>query len=204
MGMPVNAAVFEAVARTLPLKLLARHRGDPAAVETLLLGQAGLPLDATSAQEYRFWQRKYQLCPVAEPVSFLRMRPAHAPAVRLRQLATLLEQGTGWFALIRDANSLGEVLAALGRSPGIGPGMRLGILVNAFVPLVYACGQEEKAIRWLEALPAEKNSLLQRWAQLGMGAAHAMDAQGLLELKKEYCNARRCLECAIGRALLGK
>jgi hypothetical protein len=203
MGLPVNAAVFEAVARTLPLRLLRRHRMQATTLETLLMGQAGLLEEGSGAwREYRFWQAKYGLMPVAQPVSFLRMRPAHAPALRLIQLAGLLQEGRGWFALIREAESVEDVLQALTGPKGLGAEMRLGIVINAFVPLLYAQGQKEKAMRWLETLKAERNALLRGWARLGVEAANAAEAQGLLELKKEYCNARRCLECAIGRAVL--
>src|SRR5258708_8190048 len=58
MGLPVNAGVFEAVAKSLPLRLLRRHRCYPSTVETLLLGQAGLLTEEGAVREHRFWQRK--------------------------------------------------------------------------------------------------------------------------------------------------
>ncbi|HXB09083.1 MAG TPA: DUF2851 family protein [Puia sp.] len=202
MGLPVNAAVFEAVARSLPLRLLRRHRCYPSTVETLLLGQAGLLAGEGAVREYLFWQGKYGLNPVREPVSFLRMRPGHFPAVRLSQLAGLLTSGGGWFSLIRDADAAEPVMKALGGIKGLGRDMQRGILINAFVPLLFTYGQGEKALHWLGQLPAERNGLLRGWAGLGVQAGNAADSQGLLELRKEYCDARRCLDCAIGRACL--
>jgi hypothetical protein len=203
LGLPVNAAVFEAVARSLPLRLLRRHRQHGPTLEALLLGQAGLLTTEEGAyREYRFWQTKYGLTPVSQPVSFLRMRPVHAPRARLVQLAGLLKEGAGWFALARDAAAAAEVLHALGGIKGLGAEMQRGILINAFVPVLFAYGQTEKALRWLGELKAERNQLLTHWAGLGVVAEDAAESQGLLELKKEYCNARRCLDCAIGRTLL--
>jgi len=218
MGLPVNADLFEAVARSLPLRLLRRQRAYPVALEALLLGQAGLLGDGAGeagslrdgagqeqeahVREYRFLRVKYGLKPVEMPVSFLRMRPGNFPTLRLRQLAGLLAMGRGWYAVVREANTAEEVVAALAGPPGLGLAMRRGILVNAFIPLVFAGGQEEKALRWLAELPPENNTILRGWKALGVTAADAAGSQGLLELKKEYCNARRCLECAIGRALL--
>jgi len=206
LGQPVNAGVFEAVARSLPLRLLRRHRLHRPTLEALLLGQAGLLQAAGSPPgaypEYRFWQKKYGLRPVSQPVSFLRMRPGHSPVLRLTQLAALQADGTGWFAVVRDAKTVDEVVRTLEGVKGLGAEMRCGMLINAFIPVLFAYGQTEKALRWLEELKAERNQVLRGWTGLGVVAGDAAGSQGLLELKKEYCNARRCLECAIGRALL--
>jgi hypothetical protein len=202
MGLPVNAAVFEAVAKSLPLRLLRRHRNYAATLKTLVLGQAGLVKDEGDMREYRFWQTKYRLRQVQEPLSFLRMRPGNLPARRLAQLAELSGTGKSWFSLIRDSEDWHAVLADLTQISGLGAQMRQNIVINTFVPLLYAYGQPEKAIRWLIQLPAENNHLIRGWATLGMIPANAAQSQGLLELKKEYCDARRCMDCAIGRACL--
>jgi hypothetical protein len=203
MGLPVNAAVFEAVARSLPLRLLKRHRLYASTLEALLLGQAGL-LQAGHGlhREYEFWRSKYGLQPIRLPVSFLRMRPGHSPVTRLVQLAALQKEGKGWFGIIREATSAEVAVGALAGPKGLGIGMRRGIVINAFVPLLFAYGQKEKALAWLEELPGEQNHVIRSWAASGVVAGDAAASQGMLELKKEYCNARRCLDCAIGRALL--
>ena len=36
----------------------------------------------------------------------------------------------------------------------------------------------------------------------GLKSANAFETQSLLQLKNEYCNKSRCLECAIGMELL--
>jgi hypothetical protein len=130
------------------------------------------------------------------------MRPGHSPTRRLVQLAALLADGKGWFSVARDAATASTVLEALSGVKGLGAEMRRGMLINAFMPMLYAYGQTAKALRWLEELRAERNHILQGWAGRGVVAGDAAGSQGLLELKKEYCNARRCLDCAIGRALL--
>jgi hypothetical protein len=235
MGSPVNKEVFGGIAGSLPVELLARHRSQQLQLEALLLGQAGL-LEGTFGEdyprslqrEYRFLQTKWGLRPVGEPVSFLRMRPAHFPTVRLVQLAGLMASGTGWLSRVLEAGSPRDILAltavvaagywenhfVLGkaaepRPKRLGPAMQQGLLVNAFIPLLYAYGclrnepsHKEKALRWLEELRAEHNVLLSGWRRLGVNPVHAADGQALLELKKEYCDARRCLDCAIGAALL--
>jgi hypothetical protein len=213
MGQQVNADVFEAVARSLPVELLARYRGQRETLEALLLGQAGLLTDNGSLRrEYQFLRAKWGLRAVSMPVSFLRMRPANFPTVRLTQLAGLLATGTGWFARIREAGSPDEIWAdaeVAGDVKPLGAAAKDKLVINAFVPLLYAYGMlrqdpgmREKALRWLHGIRAEKNTVLRRWHQLEIIARDAADGQALLELKKQYCDARRCLDCAIGNRWL--
>jgi hypothetical protein len=79
------------------------------------------------------------------------------------------------------------------------------------VPLLYTYGVlrnepelRDKALAWLMALPGERNSVTQGWAKLGVGCRHAADSQALLELKKHYCDQKNCLQCAIGKLILGR
>jgi hypothetical protein len=215
MGQPVNGAVFEAIARSLPVERLARLREEPMRLEALLLGQAGL-LDGHPAlqkderlpaleQAYKLLQIRWGLRPVTEPVAFLRMRPGNFPTVRLRQLAGLLLT-VGWFARVREAEMPGEVWTG---AEQLSADTRDKVLINAFIPLLYAYGwlrkepvYREKALRWLHGLRAEKNNILSRWQRLGVVAHDAGEGQALLELKKEYCTERRCLDCAIGNRWL--
>ncbi|HEV2482206.1 MAG TPA: DUF2851 family protein [Puia sp.] len=235
VGQPVNAEVFEAIARSLPVERLMRLRGEPLRLEALLLGQAGLLQGSFSddyplvlQREYRFWQAKWKLEPVTAPLAFLRMRPAGFPTIRLVQLAGLLTKGGGWFSRICEAGEPKDIQGLLGVAAGgywethylfdkgapanvkrLGAAMQLGLFVNAFIPLLYAYGWrrkepacQEKALAWLRGLRAEQNSILARWKRLGVVAHDAGEGQALLELKKEYCAERRCLDCAIGNRWL--
>jgi len=228
MGLPVNADVFEAIAASLMVELLARYRDQRLSLEALLFGQAGLlnvhgglPDDraglkadhaglqgehAGLQREYRFLQVKHGLTPVPQPVSFLRMRPANFPTVRLTQLAGLLMTRTGWFACIREARRPEDIWESI---PWLGAATKDKLVINAFVPILYAYGWlrkepalMKKALCWLREMPAEKNTILDRWRQLGVAAGDAAGGQALLELKKQYCDARRCLDCAIGNRWL--
>ena len=39
-------------------------------------------------------------------------------------------------------------------------------------------------------------------SSIGILAENAFQSQSLLQLKKEYCDAKKCLQCAIGTFLL--
>lgn len=180
-------------------------------------------------QEFHHLRTKYQLATFPVPVHFLRMRPGNFPTIRLVQLANLWASCSSWFSRAREAGDPGEVKALMAvaagpywedhyipdrpspRSPKrLGDAMKDSLLINVFIPLLYSYGSyrdspayREKAIRWLKALDREKNAIINEWAHLGVSCRHAGDSQALLELKKQYCEARNCLQCAIGKTLLG-
>lgn len=115
-GLPLNADAFEAIAVSLPVTLLARHKNQIHQLEALLLGQAGL-LDESFTdayprllqKEYRFLQKKYQLQQVTHLLNFLRIRPSNFPTVRLAQLAMLIHQSSHLFSKVKEAKTLDEM-----------------------------------------------------------------------------------------------
>jgi hypothetical protein len=207
LGQPANGALFEAVARSVPFRVMARHRREPAVVKALLLGQAGL---VGEDPEYRWLRAKYGLTAPRGELRRVGMRPAHRPAERLGQLAELFVAGEGWFARIREAEDTRDLMDPL-CAAGLGADAKRSILVNAFVPVLFAYGwlrgepaMMEKALRWLREEDAERNGAITKWQRLGVAVSSAADTQSLLELKKHYCDNRRCLDCAVGRSLLGR
>ncbi len=229
-GLPVNAATFEAIARSLPLRVLARHRNRVDQLEALLLGQAGLlEKDFTEAyplslqKEFRYLRKKYRLPVIHPSVLFLRMRPGNFPGIRLAQLAALLSISTSWWALIKEMDSPRELkkLMTVAASPywddhhlpsgpkNLGEPMKDSILINTGTSLLFAYGHlrgeqafQDKALRWLTEIPAERNALVTGWGRQGIYCEHAADSQALLELKTRYCDPKKCLECGVGNFLL--
>jgi hypothetical protein len=189
LGQPVNTDGFLSIAQNFPLSFLLRRRSDPARLESLFRAAAA------------------RLDP---PLSFHRMRPAHSPNVRLRQLAAILTRYTGWFTTLIESDRPAVILETLD-ADGLGVQTKRSILINAHIPLLYAYSllrQEpqlrDKALRWLHETPPENNTIIRRWQQLGLPTATAADTQALLELKKNFCDPKRCLDCAIGQSLLGQ
>ena len=60
----------------------------------------------------------------------------------------------------------------------------------------------ERAIAFMEDLPAEQNAIVKRWANAGIRVWNALESQGLIQLKAAYCDKKRCLECPVGHHLL--
>ncbi|MEJ7677813.1 MAG: hypothetical protein WKG06_08090 [Segetibacter sp.] len=59
-----------------------------------------------------------------------------------------------------------------------------------------------KALQWLTELEAEKNTITKKWTAYQVSNNNALESQALLELKNNYCDLRRCLECSVGNAIL--
>jgi hypothetical protein len=51
-------------------------------------------------------------------------------------------------------------------------------------------------------LPGEQNTITKHWQEIGMTNAHAGESQGLIHLKREYCDHRSCVSCAIGNYII--
>jgi len=48
----------------------------------------------------------------------------------------------------------------------------------------------------------EKNRLLDGFVDLGAKLESALDSQGLIQLKNNYCETKKCLLCAVGVHLI--
>jgi hypothetical protein len=235
-GLKINADPFEALARSLPFRIVSKHRSSLLQVEALLFGQAGLLQDDFSDEwlrllkrEYRHLAHKYELAPLeAAQWKFLRLRPANFPTLRIAQLAALMHQSEHLFSDVLDAENLRDMEHLFSAQPGAywethflpdkpspkqlkrpGRDFVVSLLINTVAPFLFHYGKikqadtyQQRALALLEALPAESNTLLDGWATLGVQARNAGQTQALIQLKTKYCDARRCLECAIGNAIL--
>ncbi|MCH8330611.1 MAG: DUF2851 family protein, partial [Bacteroidetes bacterium] len=83
------------------------------------------------------------------------------------------------------------------------------ILMNTVVPFIFSYGLlngkqelQDKAIQFMEELPAENNSIIKGWRSLGIKAQHAYDSQALIQLKTGYCDQYKCLQCSIGNEII--
>jgi len=179
-------------------------------------------------KEYRFYQKKYQLQPVEGELFFLRMRPANFPTIRLAQLAMLIHNSEHLFSKIKETDQLSEVKKMFNleanhywhyhyifdeiteqKVKSLGKQMIDNIIINTIVPILFAYGlhhqeetYKEKAIKWLEEIAPEKNSITKGFESLNYSNKNAFDSQAFIQLKNGYCNKKLCLQCAIGNSLI--
>lgn len=130
-GFKTNDDPMRRLGQALPWTVVRRYRTQPAEVEALLLGQAGLiPAAADPAEDsytaalrdsWLHLQRKHQLDPAAalrpQDWKFGRMRPANFPPVRLAQVAAVLARHEHLLAGLRGAAGSPRQLADFFAAP---------------------------------------------------------------------------------------
>jgi hypothetical protein len=179
-------------------------------------------------KEYQFFRKKYRLEPIHVSLHFLRMRPSNFPTIRLAQLSMLIHNSIHLFSIVKETLLLDDIRKLLGvtandywhyhymleeptafKEKNLGKQMINSIIINTIIPILFAYGYhnneneyKERAMHWLEQLASEQNNITKGFTQLGVEINNAFDSQALILLKNEYCDQKRCLECAVGNKLL--
>jgi hypothetical protein len=82
------------------------------------------------------------------------------------------------------------------------------LIINTIVPIQFSYaksqGKEvsEGILALLQEVSPEKNVVIEKFNAFGVASTSAFATQSLLQLKNEYCNFSKCLQCAIGIQLL--
>ena len=180
-------------------------------------------------REYDFLRHKFSLSPMEDFVfKNLRTRPVNFPYLKVAQLAALWVQYDTLFSAILEARSTGEIkkyfrippsgywethyhfrYASPRKEKTIGENALNILLINTVVPMLFAYGLHnkrpeycERATRLLESIPPEKNTIVTTFYNAGITVRHAGDSQALIQLKREYCEKKKCLYCRIGFRML--
>ena len=177
---------------------------------------------------YFYLLHKYQIDKnVAEPVQFFKHRPDNFPTIRLSQLANLYHSQQNLFSIISTSKSLKKIYESFDvstsdywqnhyqfdkESPKKKKNLSKSfidlLIINTIIPLQFAYaksqGKEisEDLIQLINEVAPEKNAVMDKFSSFGIKSKNAFGTQSLLQLKNEYCNKSRCLECAIGMELL--
>ena len=187
-----------------------------------------LPVDAYTEnmiKEYNYLKQKFGLQPSSDcRWRFLRLRPGNFPHIRIAQLACLYHRSQGLFSQLMEAESVNELRNLLkgGTSEYWLTHYTFGIpspshpktisqsstdllIINTVIPFLYAYGKHKsndalclRATKLLEELKPENNYIIRMWKECGLEASHAGDSQALIQLKKNYCDLKKCLYCRIG------
>jgi len=107
-GLKINALPFELLAKSIPLKTLAKIRNNLPSIEALLFGQAGMlhvhdhPHDTyyqMLRKEYEYLKKTHSLTPIPHHLwKFMRLRPLAFPTIRIAQFASLIHKSYGLFS----------------------------------------------------------------------------------------------------------
>ncbi|RDC58272.1 DUF2851 family protein [Pedobacter chinensis] len=181
-------------------------------------------------KEFQFLQKKYNIRPIDVSIwKFMRMRPQNFPTIRLAQFAALIVKANHLFSKVMEIR---EVTALRGLFENLpvnnywkthyhfkkvttGVNIQIGktsvdnILLNTVALFLFAYGKHtgtqfyiSRAIKLLESLPAEQNAITDKFTEAGVRMGHAFASQGILQLKKQYCDEKKCLSCGIGIKIL--
>ena len=176
-------------------------------------------------REFGYLSRKFRLEPMSRQAwRFLRLHPQNFPYIRMSQLAQLYCSRRAGLAEITACESVKQLHAVLQTSVGdywrthytFGKESSLNekrlstaslnlLAINAAVPVLHAWGcyrddecLVQRALDWLEELPAEDNTYIRLWKECGVEARNAADTQALIQLQHRYCERKDCLRCRFG------
>lgn len=181
-------------------------------------------------KEYDYLSHKYTITGLEKKeFQFFRMRPHNFPTVRIAQLISLYYKHKHLFTSVIDAKSVEEyyLLFKIDVNDYWKTHFNFGkeskqsskkltkpfidlIIINTILPLKFYYLKtidklsEEEIIILIEGIESEKNSIINKFSKLHIKTRNAMQSQGLIELKNNYCTPKRCLECAIGKTILDR
>ena len=155
-------------------------------------------------------------------------RPTNFPTLRLVQLAQLIHQfGDLFEVLIRDFDTdfdtkmLNVAVSDYWnehytfksssniKKKSLGKSSVNNILINTVAVVLFYYGQsmgsfhyQDMALKVLDTVPAEANSIVKKWKQNNIIAVNASQSQALIQLTNNYCKQKKCLNCGIGSQIL--
>ena len=196
----------------------------------LLKTEAQDPYISELKRSYEFLKNKFSISRAGVlPVQFFRLRPPNFPTLRLAQLAALYSRSLNLFSSIIEAQSLDQIHVIFEgatskfwdthytfektskSTPKKMTKAFINLLViNTIVPIKFAYNKfnrhanQDDILEIMRKIPMEHNSIVHKFHSLYNFGKTALDSQALIQLKQQYCSKNKCLQCAIGSALLNR
>jgi hypothetical protein len=179
-------------------------------------------------REYEFLKQKFLMSNRnVTPVQFFRLRPPNFPTIRLSQLGTLYHENQNLFSKVIVTDALDDFYNLFSVSTSqfweshytfeksskkskkvVSKAFVDLLLINTIIPLKFSYAKsqgkhiDDSLITLIESIASEENSIVEKFNTLKRVSTSALQSQGLLQLKNEYCNKNKCLQCAVGSSLL--
>ena len=83
-------------------------------------------------------------------------------------------------------------------------------MINTIIPIKFSHAksigkaEEDVVLDLIKSVKIERNNIVDKFLSLKDFKKSAMTSQGLIQLKAEYCDKNKCLQCAIGNGLVVK
>ena len=180
--------------------------------------------------EFLFLSHKYNLKANEKKLwKFMRLRPSNFPTLRISQFASFIQKAEGVLTHIFETEKLTTVISLFQSSSSsywenhyifdktvskktnkkMGASSIDLLLINTVIPFMFTYGQinnkpklQENSLEWLEKIKAENNNIVRNFAKNNIKPINAFQSQALIQLYKEYCKNKRCLQCRIGNKLM--
>lgn len=180
------------------------------------------------SKEYKFLKQKFNLDHShVTPIQFFRLRPPNFPTIRLSQLAMLYHKEQNLFSKVIAATTIKDLYklfkvstsefwtdhytfskASKSTKKILTDSFIDLLLLNTILPLKFSyanhLGQsmDTLILSIVQDISSEKNGIVNTFNSIKSVSKTAMQSQALIQLKTEYCDKNKCLQCAIGNSLL--
>jgi hypothetical protein len=163
------------------------------------------------------------------PLQFFRLRPPNFPTVRLSQFANLYTLEHQLFSKIITLNNKSDFYKLFKKGvtdfwmthytfaktskiskKQITKSFIDLLIINTIIPLKFSYAKslgksvDDDLFNLLKEIKLEKNSIVSKFLELKEVEKTALSSQPLLQLKTQYCDKNKCLQCAVGNSLIGK
>lgn len=179
-------------------------------------------------KEYQYLKHKYQLKTLlGVQMQFFKLRPPNFPTIRLAQLAMCYASNHNFFnnlIVFNATKKIHEVFriqtskyweehftfgkTSARRVKKLTPMFIDLLLINTVIPLRFIYDKhkskenQEIILDLITSITSEKNNIATYFKKLKIPQKSALQTQAQLQLKKEYCDKNKCLQCAIGYQLM--
>lgn len=181
-------------------------------------------------QEYSFLANKYTLHPLPLSWKFSRTRPQNFPYRRLALLAHKVHMGFYLMGELHEAKTIEEMRKifdvslmgywathfsfgkeTIASTKALSQTSIDTLIINTAIPLRHAYATYRgdidtltENIELLQQLPPENNTITRLFENGGLKADNAFDTQAMIQLRREYCEKKKCIYCRIGQKMLSQ
>lgn len=178
--------------------------------------------------EYEYQRQKYNLNSIGKSLwKNARMRPSNFPQVRIAQFAAIMQSFQDLVTMIFEdkfsvdffsdvkVSDYWQAHYSLNEDSFIKGGASIGksainiIMINTVIPFAFYYGKMmnpdfnvENIIDKMRMLPSEDNRDTRTFACTKIKNGNAFCSQAMINLKRNYCDLRKCLSCDIGRCIM--
>ena len=181
-------------------------------------------------KEYNYLVKKFRLeNHSTETPKFFRLRPDNFPTIRLAQFVELYASNSNLFSKIIKCTTLQEIETVFKievnefwqthysftsfhkqKKKQLSKAFVTLLIINTIIPLTFLYNKKNglentTIINWMRLLPLELNNITKGYTAIYPSLnANALYSQGLIHMKKKYCDKLKCLNCEIGLKIIKK